>query len=139
MTINWDPFKDMMIVNEFFDPVQATLDKEKNCMWSPAVDVYETEKSIVLTAELPGVQSSEINLTIQDDVLLLKGERRFEKDVKQENYRVVERNYGHFSRRFTMPCEVDGEHVTAAFKDGILKVTIPKKTTSRKINVELTK
>jgi len=139
MTIKWDPFKDMMLVNEFFDPIHNALEKEKSCTWSPSVDVYETPKSIVLTAELPGVQSDDINLTIQDNVLTLKGERRFEKDVKQENYRMVERNYGNFRRRFTMPCEVAGDKVTASFKDGVLKVVIPKKAASRKISVGLTK
>jgi len=139
MKIKWDPFNDMMLVNEFFDPITSAREKEKTCTWSPAVDVYETGKDIILTAELPGVNSDDINLTIYENVLTLRGERRFERDVKQENYHIVERNYGNFCRRFTMPCEVDGTKVAASFKDGVIKVTIPKKATARKINVELSR
>jgi len=135
--IKWDPFKDMMMVNEFFDPFTAGLEKEQSYTWSPAVDVYETGKNIVLTAELPGVQQEDLDLSIFENVLTLRGERRLERDVKQENYHMVERNYGRFCRKFTMPCEVDGGSITASFKDGVLKVNIPKNASSKKINVEL--
>lgn len=133
----WDPFKDMMMADDFFNPVIIGNEKEKACTWSPAVDVYETEKNIILTAELPGVRQEEFELTIYDNVLTLRGDRHFERDVKQENYHRIERNYGFFCRRFSMPCEVDGDDITASFKDGVLKVSIPKKKTSKKVHVKV--
>lgn len=131
----WDPFGGIF-AGDFFGQHGRN---EAACTWMPAVDVYETETKIVLTAELPGMSQDDVELTIQDNVLTLKGDRRPEKDVQQENYHVVERNYGSFMRSFTMPCEVDSENITAGFKDGVLTVTIPKLTTVRKVSVELTK
>ncbi len=133
----WDPFKDIMMVEDFFNPAAAGRENEKTCTWSPAVDVYETEKDVVLTAELPGLRQEDVELTIYEDVLTLKGHRRFEKDVRQENYHRVERNYGHFCRRFSMPCEVDGDSITASFKDGVLRVSLPKRKTAKKVHVKV--
>ena len=135
--IKWDPFKDMMMVEDFFNPAAAGQEKQKACTWSPLVDVYETEKAIVLTAELPGVRQEDIDLTVYDNVLTLKGDRRFERDVKRENFHRIERNYGYFCRRFTMPCEVESDRITASFSDGVLKVSIPKKTVTRKVHVKV--
>jgi len=130
----WDPLGGMF-AGDFFGPVGKD---EMACNWTPAVDVYETQGKIVLTAELPGIHQEDIELTIHDDELMLRGHRRPEKDVQQENYHLLERNYGGFCRRFTMPCEVDSKNITANFKDGVLTVTIPKLSTTKKINVELT-
>lgn len=131
----WSPLGDMRM-NDFFD---RSMHGEASCTWVPAVDIYETSDKIVLAAELPGIHQDDIELTIQDSILTLRGDRRFERDVKQENFHVVERNYGGFCRRFTMPCEVDGTAVTASFKDGVLTVVIPKAVTAKKINVKLEK
>ncbi len=129
--IKWDPFND-----NFFD-VSHGDKRDKQCNWSPAVDVYETGKEIVLTAELPGVHQEDISLSVYDNVLTLKGDRRFERDVKQENYYRVERNYGYFCRRFAMPCEVDSEKINAVFEDGVLKVVLPKTESARKVHVKV--
>lgn len=135
--IKWDPFKDIMMVDDLFDPTNQG--ERRECTWTPSVDVYETERDIVLTAELPGIYQDDISLTVQDNVLTIKGERRFERDVKEESYYRIERNYGWFSRRFTMPCEVDNEQITASFADGILKVVIPKSRTTKKVKVKVCK
>lgn len=135
--IRWDPFKDMMMVEDLFNTLATGQEKEHACTWSPVVDVYETSRNIVLTAELPGVSEGDIDLTIYDNVLTLKGDRRFEKDVKQENFHRIERNYGFFNRRFKMPCEVDSAAISATFKDGVLKVTIPKKESAQKVHVKV--
>ncbi|MGC2425324.1 MAG: Hsp20/alpha crystallin family protein [Nitrospirota bacterium] len=121
--IKWDPFKDVMT--------------EKPSTWSPAVDVYETEKEIVLTAELPGVSQEDIVLTVLDNVLTLKGDRRFERDVKHENFYRIERNYGNFHRKFSMPCDVDSAKTSANFNDGLLKVVIPKVNKVKKVPVKV--
>jgi HSP20 family protein len=135
--IKWDPFKDMMMVDEFFESMTKNGAKEIPSTWSPAVDVYETEKEIVLTAEIPGVRQEDINLTIYDNVLTLRGERSLERDVKQESYHRVERNYGYFCRRFSMPCEVESSNIRASFKDGVLKVIVPKIAQTRKVQVKV--
>jgi HSP20 family protein len=94
--------------------------------WSPSVDIYETDAEIILKAELPGVTRDKINLEIKDNVLILKGERSFEKDVKEENYHRIERGYGGFQRTFTLPTLVDRNKIKAKYKDGILEVSVPK-------------
>ena len=123
--VKWDPFKEMMLVDELFDAISPGK-KDKPSTWSPAVDVYETEKGLVLTAELPGVRQEDISLSIYENTLTLKGERKFERDVKHENYFRIERNYGYFYRCFTLPCEVDASGINATFSDGVLKVMVPK-------------
>jgi len=95
--------------------------------WSPAVDIYETENEIMVQAELPGVDRKDIGLNLENNVLTLKGERRFEKETKQENYHRIERSYGAFSRSFSIPAIVDEEKIRADYKDGILKIALPKK------------
>lgn len=135
--IRWDPFKDMMMVDEFFESMANNGKKEAPSTWSPAVDVYETEKEVVLAAEIPGVRQEDINLTVYDNILTLKGERRFERDVKQESYHRVERNYGYFCRRFSMPCEVESGSIKASFKDGVLEVIIPKGLKTKKVQVKV--
>jgi HSP20 family protein len=111
--VKWDPFKHVMMVDDYFDPNEGQMDRPRT--WSPAVDVYETDKDIVLTAELPGVHQEDISLMVHDNMLTLKGDRRFERDVKQENFYRIERNYGFFCRKFTMPCEVENDKISAVF------------------------
>jgi len=95
--------------------------------WSPAVDIYETDNQIMVQAELPGIEKKDIALQLENNVLTLKGERRFEKETKQENYHRIECSYGGFSRAFTIPTIVDEEKIRADYKDGILKIELPKK------------
>ena len=133
--VRWNPFKDIMMVDELYDKF-AQGKRDSSCTWSPAVDVYETEKDFVMTAELPGVHQEDISLTLDETTLTLKGDRKFERDVKQENYYRVERNYGYFNRRFILPCEVEGDKISASFQDGILRVTIPK-AQSRMVQVSV--
>ncbi len=106
--------------------------------WVPAVDIKETEDAFVVHAELPGLTKEDIQITLENNVLRLAGERRFEKDDEKDNYRRIERVYGSFSRVFTLGGGVDSEGVTASFKDGILTLNVPKKeeTKPRKISVQ---
>jgi len=133
--VRWDPFKDIMMVEDLYEKFGHGR-RDSQCTWSPAVDVYETEADIVLTAELPGVHQEDISLSLDQTTLTLRGDRRFEKDVKQENYFRVERNYGYFNRRFTLPCEVEGGRISATYQDGILRVVLPK-SQSRKVQVSV--
>lgn len=94
--------------------------------WMPPADLRETDKAFVIEAELPGVKKDEVELTYEDGVLTFSGERRFESDEEDRNYRRVERRYGSFSRSFRLPREVKAEEVSAQFEDGLLTITIPK-------------
>ena len=94
--------------------------------WSPSVDIYETDENIVLKAELPGVDKKDVSVEVKDSTLILKGERKREKEVKEENYHRVERSFGTFMRSFTLPVSVKQDQVKAKFKDGVLEVTLPK-------------
>jgi len=94
--------------------------------WYPPVDIYETEENIVLKAELPGVSPESVTVEVNDNTLSLKGERKFEKNLKEENYYRMERFCGSFQRAFSLPYPVDRNNIKARFEDGVLKITIPK-------------
>ncbi len=105
--------------------------------WVPAVDVRETDDSFVFTAELPGLNKDDVSITLEDNVLSLTGERKFEQEESKNEYRRIERSYGHFTRSFTLPSEVDNDKVQAKYGNGLLTVTVPKteKTKPRKIEI----
>lgn len=107
--------------------------------WSPAVDVFETENDVVLKADLPGVEPKDVDVRMENGTLTLKGERKFASEKTEKGYHRAERGYGAFSRYFTLPDSVDGEKVSAAYKDGVLTVTLPKKEVAkpRSIKVEV--
>jgi HSP20 family protein len=94
--------------------------------WHPAVDIYDQEDKVVIKAELPGVDKKDIQVDLKDRVLTLKGERTHEKEVKEEKFYRKERAYGKFERAFTLPAGLDPEKVSADFKDGVLKIEVPK-------------
>ena len=106
--------------------------------WSPNVDIFENEGSIVLEADLPGLKAGDFNLSIENYRLTLTGERKFEKEDKGENWHRVERNYGTFTRTFTLPNTVNVEDVKAEFKDGVLRVTLPKRDEVKARNINVT-
>ena len=99
---------------------------------APAVDIVEGEKAYEVTAELPGMDDKDIEVTLTDDVLTIKGEKREEKEEKRKNYRFSERHYGAFERSFEAPEGVDADKIEANFKKGVLTVTLPKKPEAQK-------
>src|SRR5262245_16024497 len=130
----WDPFRDLSMLqdrmNRLFEDAGRTWRPDEpaaTTSWSPAVDIYGAEDEIMVQPELPGVDRKDITLHLENNVLTLKGERRFEKETKQENYHRIERAYGGFSRAFSIPAIVDEEKIRADYKDGILKIALPKK------------
>jgi len=106
--------------------------------WSPAVDIYETPSSFVLTAEVPGVQSSEIDVKVVDRNLILRGERRWERDAHGEHFHRLESAYGKFERTFALSEGIDVDRISAEIDRGVLTVVLPKRAErgSRQINVE---
>jgi len=107
--------------------------------WAPPVDIYEDGDNLVLKAELPGINPDEVEIRVENNTLYLKGERKFEKEVKEQSYHRVERTYGTFTRSFSLPNSVDPDKVAADYKDGVLTLTMPKKEEAKpktiKINV----
>jgi len=105
--------------------------------WAPSVDILEKEDEILIKAELPGIESRDVAVTIDNNVLTIKGERHLEKDVKKESYYRVERAYGSFSRSFVLPNTVDTGNVRAEYKDGLLTLVLPKAATTKSRTVEI--
>ena len=132
--IRWDPFREMSSLQErmnrlLFDYRTRTPFGEEEMAqgaWIPAVDIYETTDSIVLNVELPGVTKEDISLEVKDSTLTIRGEKKLEKDVSEENFHRMERTYGSFTRAFTLPSTVQQDKVKAKFRDGILEVRLPK-------------
>jgi HSP20 family protein len=106
--------------------------------WTPSVDIFENKDEIVLEAELPGMNREDFELTIENNVLTLRGERRFEKRDEADNYHRVERSYGTFTRSFTLPQTVSPENASAEYKNGVLRVVLHKReeTKARRIEIE---
>ncbi len=132
--IRWDPFRDLVTLQDRMDRLfQDSMTRNRGYehslsagFWSPAVDIYETDDAVVLKAELAGLTKNDVTIEIKESTLIIKGERQFEKDIKEENYHRIERSYGSFSRTFSLPQTVDQSKVGATFKDGLLEITIPK-------------
>jgi HSP20 family protein len=131
--VKWDPFRDLLSIQDRMNKLfEQTLSRSRGdegiaaATWAPAVDIYETPEAIVLKAELPGLSREDIEVQIRDHTLTLRGERRFTKNVQEENYLRIERAYGSFQRSFTLPTTVQHEHARAVFRDGVLELTLPK-------------
>jgi HSP20 family protein len=132
--VRWDPFRDLNMLqdrmNRMFDDAGRawrTDEPAATTTWSPAVDIFETEGEIVVKAELPGMERKDIVLNLESNVLTVRGERRFAKETKDDNYHRIERSYGTFSRSFSIPATVDAEEIRADYRDGVLKIVLPKK------------
>lgn len=117
--------------NRFFsEPAEARP-------WSPSVDILENENELVLTADLPGVSMNDIDVRIEDGTLTLSGERKFEKADEKAGYHRIERSYGSFKRYFALPDSVDAEKVAAAYDNGVLTVTLPKKELAKPRSIKV--
>ncbi len=142
--VRYDPFREIRSlqdeVNRLFTtvaPAQANREDMLNGAWAPKVDIFENKENLVLEAELPGMTRDDFELSFENNVLTLKGERRFEKKTDEDNYHRIERAYGSFTRSFTLPQTVTAEGAKAEFLNGILHVSLPKReeTKARKIEV----
>jgi len=127
--IKWDPFREL---NLFPGSYGRFLDKDwdkaiSTTAWNPSVDIFETDSDIVVKVEAPGMNAKDFDVRLENNVLMLKGERKFEKETKEENYHRVERSYGSFSRSFALPTGVKEDKIAAEYRDGILKIVLPKK------------
>jgi HSP20 family protein len=136
-----DRFRSEMdgLFDRFFDwrPFDPSIRKSE---WMPAIDVSETPKQIVVKAEIPGMEAKDMDISLNGRVLTLKGEKKSEQEEKEENYHRVERRYGAFSRSFELPTDVDANKVKASYKDGVLKLSLPKtkEQSVKKIEIKTT-
>ena len=105
--------------------------------WAPAIDVYDSHDDIMIKADLPGMNKEDIDVTIHGDTLIIKGEKKFENNVKEENYIRSERFYGNFNRTLTLPSEIDHEKVSAKYKDGVLELILSKKEEKKPKRIEV--
>ena len=131
--VRWRPFRDMVSIqdemNRLFDdffgrPLIKTEWTEG--VWTPTVDVSEDKDNVVIKAEMPGMKKDEVRISVQDNVITLKGEKKQEKEEKEANYHRIERSYGSFCRSFQLPTSVKTDKIKANYKDGVLSVTLPK-------------
>ncbi len=130
----WDPFSELVDMRKEMDRLFANLFggapvtvAEPNGVWAPAVDIQETKDSFLVKAELPGMKQEDIQITIVDNTLTLKGERRQENEVRNGGFTRIERAYGTFQRALALPSVVDADKVKAKYKDGVLEIELPKK------------
>jgi HSP20 family protein len=146
--MRWKPGRELIGIreemNRLFDDFFTGFPERRRGLlegeWLPSVNISETDNSVVVTAELPGVKQEDVDITIVNDVLTLKGEKKEEKEEKKENYHRIERRFGSFQRTINLPTGVQADKAKATCKDGVLTITVPKSEEARpktiKINVE---
>jgi HSP20 family protein len=143
-TTRWDPFRDLMAIQDRMNRLfQDTLARQRGQedaevgQWSPAVDIFEAAERIVLRADLPGMQQSEIEVRIDDNTLTLRGERKAPTDVKAEEFHRAERPHGPFLRTFSLPQGVDQAGIRAIHANGVLEIVLPKKKESKAASIKV--
>jgi HSP20 family protein len=140
----WDPFRGTLALQEqlnrlFNDGIERSSEETNLTSWAPAVDIYETEHELVVKADLPDVKPEDLDIRVENNILTIRGERKFEKKVNEDHYLRVERSYGSFSRSFSLANTVNSEAIKADYRNGVLTLSIPKREEAKpkqiKINV----
>lgn len=143
--VKYDPWKDVISLRDEIDrlfedffPIRSSERRDLfSDVLSPAIDIYETKDDVVIKAEIPGINKEDIKINIVDNSLIIEGEKKQEKEVKDENYYRVERRYGTFRRVIDIPVPVKTEEVEATYKDGVLEVKLPKKEEAKPKEIEV--
>lgn len=142
--VKWDPFREM---EEMMDrwytasPVKSLLRRNEGLLsgdWMPSIDVKENKDAYMIKAELPGVEKEHVSVSYDNGVLTIKGEKKVEKEEKDDKTHHVECSYGSFLRSFTLPREVKSDQIEASFKDGVLKLKVPKSEESKPKQIDIT-
>jgi HSP20 family protein len=139
----WDPFRDVVTlqsrVNSLFRDFNEGDSPLTNANFVPAVDIYEDAEKVVLKLEVPGIEEKDLDVRVENNTLTVKGERKFDKEEKEENFHRIERRYGSFYRAFTLPSTISSENVHAEYKAGVLKLELKKKAEAQpkqiKVNI----
>lgn len=143
--VKYDPFRDLRTLQDemnrlFTGSLSRTGGQQDEIMrgaWSPSVDIFENKDQIVLEAELPGMKPEDVEISIENNVLTLHGERKFEKKDEGDNFHRVERSYGSFTRSFTLPPTVTSENANAEFENGMLRLTLAKREEAKPRRIEI--
>lgn len=137
----WSPFRDMWDLKDEIDKVfwgtRKGSDSDETATWQPLVDIYEDKDNVKVTAELPGMTKGDVKITIDNNVLTIKGERKFEQKDNKDNYYRIERSYGSFARSFGLPTNLSPERIHAEMKEGVLEIKIPKREESKPKEIEI--
>ncbi len=139
----WEPFRGLSTLqdqmNRLFEDTLFRGRSSESALttWAPAVDIYETENALVVKADLPDVNEKDLDIQVENNILTIRGERKFERDVKEDNYLRVERAYGSFSRSFSLGNTVNTEAIKAEYRDGVLTLTIPKREEAKPKQVKV--
>ena len=140
----WEPFRGTSTLHDqvnrlFSDVMDRSREESSLTSWAPAVDIFETEHELVVKADLPDVDAKDLDIRVENNILTIRGERKFEKKVNEENYLRVERAYGSFSRSFSLANTVNSEAIKADYQNGVLTLTVPKREEAKpkqiKVNV----
>lgn len=140
----WEPFRGVSTLQDQINRVLNDAFERKGeesslTAWAPAVDIYETEHELVMKADLPEVDPKDLDIRVENNILTIRGERKFEKNVNEDNYLRVERSYGSFTRCFTLANTVNSEAIKADYQNGVLTLNIPKREEAKpkqiKVNV----
>ena len=139
----WDPFREVVAlqnrVNSLFRDLNEGENTAASAGFMPAVDIYEDEKKVVLKLEVPGIEEKDLDVSVENSTLTVRGERKLDKEEKEENFHRIERRYGSFYRAFTLPRTVDTENIAASYTAGVLKLELAKKPEAQpkqiKVNV----
>lgn len=127
--MRWSPWQELEHMNRqlsrLLDDSYAGFAGDKGA-WIPSVDIHETDEAMLLQAELPGIEKKDVSIEVNNGILTVTGERRFEKDVNKKHMHSIERSYGRFSRSFNLPRYVDSSHIDASMKNGVLEIRLPK-------------
>lgn len=139
--IRWDPFREMTQAQSQFSKIMDQVMGGRQEAWLPAIDVFDTKDAVLLKAEIAGMNPDDIHIDVEDNVLTVKGERRFEETIDEERYYRVERRFGSFQRSLALPQGMKVEDITANYEDGILTITVPKaeEEKPKRIEVKATK
>jgi HSP20 family protein len=141
--VRYEPFRGLSTlhdqVNRLFNEsvLRGQAQDSAITTWAPAVDIYETPNELVVKADLPDVNEKDIDIRVENNLLTIRGERKFESNVSEDNYLRVERTYGSFSRSFTLPNTVNAETIHAEYKNGVLTVNLPKREESKPRQVKV--
>lgn len=138
----WDPFREAQKAQEqlsrlFGDGFLVRSEDSALSAWAPEIDIRETKDELVLEADLPGINDKDLDIRVEDNMLTVRGERKFEKKVNEENYLRVERSYGSFTRSFSLPHTVNTESIKAAYHDGVLTIRLPKREEAKPKQVKI--
>jgi HSP20 family protein len=140
-TTQWEPFRGLsaLQVNRLFDDnfTRSRSSQAELASWAPAVDIYETENELVVKADLPDMQETDIDVRVEKNTLTIRGERKFSSEVREDNYLRVERSYGAFTRSFSLPNSVNSEAIHAEYHNGVLSVRMPKREESKPKQIKI--